>query len=83
MFSNIQLDELEAKFDKKKYLSTPERFEFANSLGLSPLQVKTWFQNRRMKWKKEMQRIDPSCKPTRAKGRPPKSCYPAPDGSLV
>ena len=75
LFSSEQLDELEAKFQKKKYLSTPERYEFASALALTPLQIKTWFQNRRMKWKKELQKIDPLCKPTRSKGRPPKNCF--------
>jgi len=43
---------LEKKFESHKYLSTPDRIELAETLGLSQVQVKTWYQNRRMKWKK-------------------------------
>jgi BarH-like homeobox protein len=71
MFTQEQINGLEAKFKQQKYLSTPERFELAKNLDLHPVTVKTWFQNKRMKWKKELQKIDPSCRPTRPKGRPP------------
>jgi BarH-like homeobox protein len=70
MFTQSQINELEAIFKQKKYLSTPERFKLATELGLSPGTVKTWFQNKRMKWKREVQEVDPTCNPTRPKGRP-------------
>lgn len=51
-FSNDQTSELEKKFDEQKYLSPPERKKLAKSLQLSERQVKTWFQNRRAKWRR-------------------------------
>ena len=53
VFTQAQLKIFEKRFACQKYLSTQERYELAKHLGLSALQVKTWFQNRRMKWKKE------------------------------
>lgn len=50
----MQLEGLESKFSEKKYLSVPDRMELASSLDLSETQVKTWFQNRRMKCKKQL-----------------------------
>jgi hypothetical protein len=39
VFSDQQLSGLEKRFESQKYLSTPERVELANSLGLSETQV--------------------------------------------
>lgn len=55
MFTEKQLEGLENKFSEKKYLSVPDRMELAGRLELSETQVKTWFQNRRMKCKKQQQ----------------------------
>uniref|UniRef100_A0A915NSU8 Homeobox domain-containing protein n=2 Tax=Meloidogyne floridensis TaxID=298350 RepID=A0A915NSU8_9BILA len=52
VFSDHQLQGLEQRFNGQRYLSTPERISLAESLNLSETQVKTWFQNRRMKQKK-------------------------------
>lgn len=54
VFTEMQLEGLESKFAEKKYLSVPDRMELASSLDLSETQVKTWFQNRRMKRKKQL-----------------------------
>ncbi|KAM4524072.1 hematopoietically-expressed homeobox protein hhex [Odontesthes bonariensis] len=51
-FSNDQTVELEKKFESQKYLSPPERKRLAKMLQLSERQVKTWFQNRRAKWRR-------------------------------
>ncbi|KAL3270509.1 hypothetical protein HHI36_021049 [Cryptolaemus montrouzieri] len=62
VFTDQQLAGLEKRFSVQRYLSTPERVELAGALSLTETQVKTWFQNRRMKHKKQARktRDDPS-----------------------
>ena len=54
VFTDRHLVQLEGSFKQKKYLTTRERIQLANQLELNELQIKTWYQNRRMKWKKEV-----------------------------
>ncbi|KXJ08076.1 homeobox protein pnx [Exaiptasia diaphana] len=53
-FTSSQLKSLEEKFQEKKYLTISERNSLAKAMHLTDTQVKTWFQNRRTKWKKQM-----------------------------
>ncbi|CAH1791372.1 unnamed protein product [Owenia fusiformis] len=53
VFSNLQRKGLERRFDIQKYVAKPDRRQLAAMLGLTDAQVKVWFQNRRMKWRRE------------------------------
>ncbi|XP_075697343.1 homeobox protein vent1B-like [Rhinoderma darwinii] len=54
-FTFQQICKLEEMFKKQRYLGASERKKLSSSLQLSEIQVKTWFQNRRMKLKRQMQ----------------------------
>ncbi|NWV04051.1 NANOG protein, partial [Ptilonorhynchus violaceus] len=60
-FSQEQLKALHQRFQNQKYLSPQQIRELAAALELTYKQVKTWFQNQRMKFKrcqKESQWVD-------------------------
>ncbi|KAM9497955.1 T-cell leukemia homeobox protein 3-like [Salvelinus alpinus] len=52
-FSRVQICELEKRFHRQKYLASAERAALAKTLKMTDAQVKTWFQNRRTKWRRQ------------------------------
>ncbi|NXE18149.1 VNT1B protein, partial [Ardeotis kori] len=53
-FSAEQLSTLESSFQRQRYLGAAERRKLAGRMRLSEVQIKTWFQNRRMKLKRQL-----------------------------
>lgn len=53
LFTQQQVQTMEQEFARHRYVSEGKRAELASSLNLTETQVKTWFQNRRTKWRKE------------------------------
>ncbi|XP_015200043.1 homeobox protein notochord-like [Lepisosteus oculatus] len=53
VFTPEQLERLELEFLRHQYMVGTERVHLALMLNLSETQVKVWFQNRRIKWRKQ------------------------------
>lgn len=57
-FTHRQSHLLEETFATNRYLTPTQRRSLAQRLGLSERQVKTWFQNRRAKWRRTIKVIN-------------------------
>ena len=67
-FTHQQTVGLEKRFQCQKYLAPIDRKQLASHLELSERQVKTWFQNRRAKWRRTKQTNSFECRSAQCNG---------------
>ncbi|CAH3015138.1 unnamed protein product [Porites evermanni] len=54
MFSQQQVKAIENELAKHRYITENKRTELSSTLNPTEMQVKTWFQNRRTQWRKDL-----------------------------
>ena len=59
-FTKYQLDRMEVVFAINQYVNGVERVLLARKLGLEPANVKNWFQNRRIRFRREQNSLSTS-----------------------
>lgn len=68
IFTADQLERLEKEFERQQYIISSQRFYLAADLGLNETQVKIWFQNRRIKWRRQNLALRQSSERSRFEG---------------
>lgn len=82
-YQRYQTSVLESKFQQSSYVSKKQREELRLQTNLTDRQIKIWFQNRRMKAKKEKNRCDEQTEhQTLIPANPPKNLMPGSNGSM-